>query len=558
MQFIKKIVFIILILLAVGKTSSVFAAGNIDSVQKYSQFLDTDLDGNSIKDFINWSPTTGGATVSDTAITGYIWGETVGWINLNPTSSGVTNTCSGILAGYAWGENTGWVNFAPTSAIGINQPKINTTTGAITGSVWSENYGWITLSSSNGTYPGLITSWRGCSSTSGGGSSESSGGGSGSGSSIVTPASPIPGALVSPSSLSSSSTALESTTPPYLDSSTNTPLSPTNTATPLTAKSTIPSIPQVTTHVLNFMNTIDSGTLVNMARVGAVIALVGLLSTIPGLITRFGNLLLTLFFVRKQQRGVVFDSETKETLDPAYVTVMNAITGQEVATAITDINGRFGFILKRGTYRITANKTHYRFPSTKLMGQTKDSLYDNLYFGEVFTVTDQEAVITMNIPMDSQDVDWNQQEKKRKNLLRYVMEKQKAWGIFFDILLVIGFFMSVITTYYYPTWWNILMVVLYIIVAILHSNGYGPITSGTITKNSAPLKFGIVRAFNANLNREIAHKVTTELGSYMMLVPKADYYVTVEEKNPDGTYAKIYTSDTMRADHGLINKSFEI
>jgi hypothetical protein len=160
--------FIFICTIVFGAAHSVFAAGNIDAIEKYSQYLNTDLDSNTVNDFINWNPTNGGATVTDTAITGTIWGETTGWINMNPTNGGVTNSCSGILGGYAWGENTGWINFAPTTAIGPNQPKINTTTGAITGTVWSQNYGWIQLSSPDGTNSGLITTWNGCSGGGGG------------------------------------------------------------------------------------------------------------------------------------------------------------------------------------------------------------------------------------------------------------------------------------------------------------------------------------------------------------------------------------------------------
>jgi hypothetical protein len=169
MKSIKTIFIIALCFFGMSKAQVTFAAGNIDPVEKYSQFMNIDLDSNGTNDFINWNPTNGGATVGDSTLTGNIWGETTGWINLNPSNAGVTNTCSGILGGYAWGQNTGWINFAPTNATGPNQPKINTTTGAITGTVWSQNYGWIQLSSPDGTNSGLVTSWHGCSSGGGGG-----------------------------------------------------------------------------------------------------------------------------------------------------------------------------------------------------------------------------------------------------------------------------------------------------------------------------------------------------------------------------------------------------
>jgi hypothetical protein len=81
---LKRIFFFIFLFVATFTfTKSVFAAGNIvppiasncAAGTNCSQFLDVDLNNDSIKDRINWSPTNGGATVTDTAITGLIWGS---------------------------------------------------------------------------------------------------------------------------------------------------------------------------------------------------------------------------------------------------------------------------------------------------------------------------------------------------------------------------------------------------------------------------------------------------------------------------------------------------
>jgi hypothetical protein len=46
-------------------------------------------------------------------LSGYAWGENVGWINFEPTGGGVRiDPASGVFSGYAWGENIGWINFA--------------------------------------------------------------------------------------------------------------------------------------------------------------------------------------------------------------------------------------------------------------------------------------------------------------------------------------------------------------------------------------------------------------------------------------------------------------
>lgn len=154
-----------LLIFALLITSSIAFAAPISSTYKTSSFLDLDLDGNTVKDQINWKPTHGTpVNVTDTNVTGNIWGETVGWINLNPSNGGITNTCTGVLSGYAWGQNTGWINFKPTNG-GVT---INTTTGSFSGYAWSENYGWIHFDPSVVTKH-VQTDWKGCTTSSGGG-----------------------------------------------------------------------------------------------------------------------------------------------------------------------------------------------------------------------------------------------------------------------------------------------------------------------------------------------------------------------------------------------------
>lgn len=75
---------------------------------------------------VNWKPTlnayTTGATpvtISDSAVGGYIWGDEVSWINLQPIGAGVTvNPTTGVLSGYAWSSVGSWINFSPTSVPG--------------------------------------------------------------------------------------------------------------------------------------------------------------------------------------------------------------------------------------------------------------------------------------------------------------------------------------------------------------------------------------------------------------------------------------------------------
>ncbi len=688
--------FIFLFVVIFGFSQSVFAAGNIDPVQKYSQYLDTDLDNNSVKDFINWNPTNGGATVGDTTITGAIWGDTTGWINMNPTNGGVTNSCSGILGGYAWGQNTGWINFAPTNATGSNQPKVNTTTGAITGTVWSQNYGWIQLSSPNGTYPGLTTSWHGCSSggadlcpnivgtqtsippgmvVDGSGNCVTPPGGGGGGSSqdvclnIAGLQASIPSGyyrvpndlnqpgncypnptqstdvcpnlggdqavvpngytlqndicVLNPGSVdvcpniagnqasipngynidSNGNCVSQSnpydqcpniagnqpagtvcndpgTNPTYIcsdgldndiDGLVDYPNDP-GCISPVDNDEQNPIIPPVipdTPTIPPGGPSTPSGPGFHIesigkiaAPIGGIISTIGLLSTIPGFATRIVNLIFSIpFYRRRRPWGIVYDSETKEPIDPAYVTVYNADTGAQLDTKITDINGRYGFLLPVGNYRMTAQKTHYVFPSAKLMNKQSDEVYNNLYFGDVFAVTDENknAVIALNIPMDRTEVDWNQEEKKRMGLWDFFTRNTKLWERISLTLFILGFLFSIYALVVYPTLWNIVVFVLYILFTLLQLVGFGPVKIGTITDGmDRPIPHAVVRVWNAHLGTQIAQRVANEKGQYYLLVSKGDYYITVDAKNASGGYDRLFTSETMKVHHGIVNKDFKI
>lgn len=63
--------------------------------------------------WINFAADTRGVYVSDTALTGFIWNENAGWINLSPENSNqkVTNNGAGQLSGFAWSEGSGWISF---------------------------------------------------------------------------------------------------------------------------------------------------------------------------------------------------------------------------------------------------------------------------------------------------------------------------------------------------------------------------------------------------------------------------------------------------------------
>lgn len=165
-------------------------------------------------------------------------------------------------------------------------------------------------------------------------------------------------------------------------------------------------------------------------------------------LNRLLNDALVFFSLRhsKQFWGIVYDSVTKQPLDPVIVKLMY-VDGSEVETRVTDMEGHYGFLAKPGKFIIFARKSNYIFPSQHVAG-SKDGIFENLYHGEFFTLTGDNQVLAPNIPMDPQGHDWNQQEKKKTvnnyPYLRLLGNRLVASFFWFGLFLVI---ISLIKTY---------------------------------------------------------------------------------------------------------------
>lgn len=101
---LRNLAFSLLIFLVTGASVAHASTGTIDTTNKYAW-------GN-VAGWVNFNPTNGAVTVTDSALTGYAWSASDGWINLAPSQSGVKNDGSGNLSGFAWDAAAGWVDFS--------------------------------------------------------------------------------------------------------------------------------------------------------------------------------------------------------------------------------------------------------------------------------------------------------------------------------------------------------------------------------------------------------------------------------------------------------------
>jgi hypothetical protein len=140
-------------------------AGEITSGQHTSQFPYFDSNADTIGDKLNWRTSFGTPVeVTNTQLTGEVWGEGQGWIRLDPSGAGVENDGNGVLSGYAWGDHAGWISFnclndGDCATNGNFHVAIDPLTGNFNGFAWSENFGWIEFACPGATTC-VNTSWR--------------------------------------------------------------------------------------------------------------------------------------------------------------------------------------------------------------------------------------------------------------------------------------------------------------------------------------------------------------------------------------------------------------
>lgn len=99
-----------------------------------------------------------GAASPGAAITGYLWSDTIGWIDLSCSNSGtcvtrpfglsVVSNSNGLITGYAWSDNVGWVSANTGDLSGC---PVSPCEARITG---NNVDGWLKVISANGSQSG--------------------------------------------------------------------------------------------------------------------------------------------------------------------------------------------------------------------------------------------------------------------------------------------------------------------------------------------------------------------------------------------------------------------
>lgn len=299
----------------------------------------------------------------------------------------------------------------------------------------------------------------------------------------------------------------------------------------------------------------------NISVAGLALPLIAFVVTQPAVAAsipvRLWSIFPTLLGFKRRKRpwGTVYDSVTKQPLDPVHVSLIDE-KGKEIATTITDIDGRFGFLVPAGRYKIIVNKNNYEFPSKKMAGKEGDELYGDLYFSEYVEIKGEEDILIKNIPMDPVNFNWNEFEKsKNKNLMKFYSKREVFFANISSVVFYAGLVSSIFLIITSSSVLNYVIFGIYVVVFILKFFNIGPKKPGYVYDSSGfPLSYGIVRVFSAGLNREMSHAVIGKTGKYYSLVRNGEYYLKISRKTGEDSYEEIHKTDIFKVGSGYIKE----
>lgn len=225
---------------------------------------------------------------------------------------------------------------------------------------------------------------------------------------------------------------------------------------------------------------------------------------------------------RKRYRawGTVYNSLTRLPEDLAIVRLFDG-RKKLVRSQVTDLQGRFSFMVGPGQYSLSVAKVGYAFPSRVAAGKTEDGPFQDVYTEGRFEIT-QESVLAPNIPIDPPEAS---EADTAAVKVRQRKERRHSAAVVSLGLGIIAFALrpTILTGLLFA-----LQVVLYSLFKRL-AEPPEPKTWGVVfdQETEKPIANAIVRIFEGKYNKLLESQVTDRLGRYHFRVGSNTYYLTV-------------------------------
>ncbi|MDQ3244746.1 MAG: carboxypeptidase-like regulatory domain-containing protein [bacterium] len=262
---------------------------------------------------------------------------------------------------------------------------------------------------------------------------------------------------------------------------------------------------------------------------------------------------------RNKPWGTIYDSNTKEPVSFCSVLLKN-LEGKVVAHAVTDKEGRYGFLADPGVYAMIVNRHNYVFPSHHVLDKNLDSTYPDTYWGDYFEIKEKGAVINRNIPVDKKISNINIQTNNNQDKIFIFKKRDVFFQRLADVFFLTGFTISAVALLNNITKYNLLIFSLYSILFFTRFIRINRNKKGKVIYKSdqLPVAFGILHVLDYNTKRNVSYTGLDSQGNYFCILPNGKYFITIEKKNFDGTYSKILNEATVEVNGGLLKKTFRV
>lgn len=265
------------------------------------------------------------------------------------------------------------------------------------------------------------------------------------------------------------------------------------------------------------------------------------LSNVVYLFLRLGYLWFVPVAVGKRRKpwGVVFDSTTNQPVRRTIIRIFSKEFNKLKETQITDAEGRFGFLIERGQYFVTAAHAGYTFPS-KLLRSASATPYENIYLGETIAVKepDQQS-LAINVPIDPDQRDIS---VRRVTWLRVMNVIGNVFERLSLPLLIVGTLASWIALIVQPTTNNYLFLMVYGLLVILkylvahhYERSWGAVTDAA---TGQPVGLAVVRIYDMKTSNVVGTRVSNGEGLFQALVAPGKYYLVVVKSGYESFQSK--------------------
>lgn len=235
------------------------------------------------------------------------------------------------------------------------------------------------------------------------------------------------------------------------------------------------------------------------------------------------NYLLAFFRRKKGKRGIVYDYATNQPLQGVLVSVFKIPEMRQIASAVTDKDGGFLFVVDQGDYAVQVKKDGYVFPA-KINKETAQ--LQGLYIGQTLHIADKSGVINPKIPIQVQEL-----SLMRRTTPGYLAKLFRWSDVIRIILLIAGSIASVLILYYSQSTLNYILagsyIVLWIIELVMVSKKVR-FSRVLDAENKKSIDLAMVRTVSPE-GKLTQTYVTDVLGRFLPYVPSPEHHFSIRK-----------------------------